>query len=156
MTFEHTADYGMVEMILTNPRCYRMMVSDLAPPRAEFRMSGGNYTPILCRADDGLILGMFLLVPLTGQSAEVHLCFVPSAWGQVEEAGKQFLAWIWRETHLQTLLGPVPSYNRLALRVAKACGFREAYTEKVNATRDNAPFERIVTRISRPASELTQ
>lgn len=149
-TFERTADYALVELILSNPRAYALVANDDAPPLESLRVKPGNYTPILCRAEDGMLVGLFMLVPQEPGIAEVHFCFVPGARYQMIPAGKAFIEWAWRETSLIWLLGPCPSYNRLALRTARRCGFDTAWTESSGLQKDGRPFRLIVTAVRRP------
>ncbi len=157
--FELTTDYSLIESILTEPELYRRMANDSAPPREEFRAAEGNYSAILCKSEEKLI-GLFILVPIavdpsqatggvSGWQAEVHFCFLPQAWRRAIQAGRAFVEWVWRETAYQTLIGLCPSYNPAALRMAKACGFREASTETAMELRDGHPFDLLVTILKR-------
>lgn len=148
--FEPTADYGLVNLILQNPRTYALVANDDAPPLELFRAKPGDYTPILCRAEDGMLVGLFMLVPQEPGIAEVHFCFVPGARYQMIPAGKAFIQWAWRETSIQWLLGPCPSYNKLALRTAKRCGFVVGWNEDPGLQKDGKPFRLIVTAVRRP------
>lgn len=65
-----------------------------------------------------LVTGLWPLAP-----AEVHFCFVPAAWGRTRPIAIAFLEWVWKNTAHTRLLGPVPAHNRLARRLAIACGF---------------------------------
>jgi len=152
MTFERTTDAALVETILTNPRCYRIMTGDDAPAREQFRVTDSErFIAVLCRMDDGMLAGVFVLFPTHPHVAEVHFCFLPSSWGRTEEGGKAFLAWVWRETSLNTLIGPVPGYNALALALAKRCGFREVRTEHNAVTKGGKMYDLVITKVDRPS-----
>lgn len=99
-----------------------------------------------------MLAGLFLIVR-TGapRSAEIHFCFLPGSVWQMGEAGREFVEWVWRETVLDTLIGQCPSYNPLALRTAKAAGFRETGREQRQETKDGRPFDLIVTKLQRPS-----
>lgn len=151
MTFHPTVDSDLIQLVLTHPKAWRAMVNDSAPSREEFKVERGNYRAIFCRKDDGLLAGLFLLCP-TGAptSAEVHFCFLPHAWGETEQAGKEFVEWVWRETSMLELFGLVPSHNHLALNLALKCGFKEIDRRPDAGTKNGEPFDLIVTRIERP------
>ncbi len=149
--FQVTADYGLVELILSNPRAYKLMANDEAPALKDFKVQPGDYTPVLCRSEDGMLVGLFLLVPGGGGVTAVHFCFVPGSRWKIVPAGKQFIEWVWRETSTAGLIGAYPDYNRVAARAAKACGFRPGWTENQGQQKDGKPFRLIVTVISRPS-----
>ena len=121
MTFSRTTDYPLIRHILTQPQCWRRMVNDAAPEPASL--------PIEARPDLQYILAeewqypaaLFLLRDC-GTFGEVHFCFLPHAWGRSEAIAREFLAWVWANTDFKRLVGPVPSYNRLALKLAKQAG----------------------------------
>lgn len=128
MTFERTTDTRLIRSFLTEPRCYRRMANDSAPPIAEFRV--GYPLPIGITYVVGVEYGaeaeaLFLLCDTQeGPSvAEVHFCIIPEAWGRTVEIARAFLEWVWRETRLKRLIGKVPGYNRLAKRLAERVGF---------------------------------
>lgn len=148
--FERTADYGLVNIILSNPRAYDLVVNDSAPPLAEFEALPGNYTPVICRSEDGMLVGLFVLAPTQPKIAEVHFCFTPRSRWKMASAGRAFLEWAWRETPFLWLLGPCPSYNTLALRTARRCGFEPAWEEHPNLRKNGQPFSLIVTAVRRP------
>lgn len=148
--FQITGDYGLVELILSNPRAYQLMVNDQAPPLERFQVFPGNYTPVICRSEDGMLVGLFLLATVQPNIAEVHFCFVPGARYRMIPAGKEFIEWVWRETSFQWLLGPCPSYNKLALRTAKRCGFQIGWTEDPGLQKHGQAFQLVVTAIRRP------
>ena len=150
--FQITGDYGLVELILSNPRAYKLMANDEAPPLEQFRATRGNYTPVICRSEDGMLVGLFLLVPAEPGVAEVHFCFVPGARYHMVPAGKAFIEWVWRETSYWWLLGLCPSYNKLALRTATRCGFTRGWNENQGLQKDGKPFQLIVTTIRRSDS----
>lgn len=152
MTFHPTVDVGLIQTILTHPAVWGLMANDSAPSREGFRVERGNYRAILCRKDDGMLAGLFLLCP-TGAptSAEVHFCFLPHARRRIIQAGREFVAWCWRETSMIELFGAAPTYNRTAFRLAKACGFEELTRQSGAGTKDGKPFDLIVMRIARTA-----
>lgn len=75
-------------------------------------------------ATDGGAIAVFLLAS-RGADTEVHFCFSPEVWGHTKPIAIAFLEWVWANTSHVRLLGPVPSHNRLALRLAMACGFTD-------------------------------
>jgi hypothetical protein len=74
-------------------------------------------------ASDPDPVAVFLLERRRDGSVAVHFCFVPAAWGYTLPVAAAFLEWVWKNTAHTRLLGPVPAHNRLARRLAIACGF---------------------------------
>lgn len=136
MTFQRTEDYGLVQRILTDARCWRRMVNDTAPPVEEFQVGPAPNIRYILACEDALALGVFLLVttPATAPTgAEVHFCILPEEWGDTKRIAEGFLAWVWGKTSITYLHGPVPSYNKLALKLAESVGFvqQESFTGSV-------------------------
>lgn len=152
ITFEHTRNMEAVERILTNPRCYCRMANDAAPKVEDFRIRNRNFTPVLAW-EDGAPVAAFLLFPGAGPAtAEVHFCFVPATWGRTKEIARAFVTWCWRETSVDRLEGPVPSYNRLALELARAAGFRQYGVQPGAGTKHGLVFDRILMEALRDAA----
>lgn len=124
MTFSITTDLALVRSILTNDKCYRRMANDAAPDIDEFRI-GQRQDIRYVLAKQGKPEALFLLCDWQAdpETAEVHFCFLPCAWGHAWAIADAFLQWVWRATPLNRLIGFVPSYNRLALRLARSVGF---------------------------------
>lgn len=155
MTFERTRDAHLVRSILTaDERSWRQMVNDRAPAPQDLPLPDlDRLTAVLIR-DDGCLMGLFLLEPHKphgGRSCDVHFVFLPHAWGRriTEAAGRKFIAWAWQHLVWRRLVGTVPSYNRLALRLAKACGFKQFGTCHRAGTRRGKSFDAILLEVRR-------
>lgn len=66
--------------------------------------------------------GVFLMTRQNFATFEVHTCLLPHARGVAVEVAKAALAWAWDNTEAQRIVTSVPSYNPLALRLAKKAG----------------------------------
>lgn len=151
MTFERTNDMGEVKRILSEGRCWRRMVDDSAPlPEAFTPRQRDGLTYVLAR-DRGRLLGLFVLVAQE-TAAEVHFCLLPEAWGRstTVKTGRAFVEWVWENTPLTWLLGPVPSHNRLALRLAKACGFTDFMVQRGCVSKGGKVFDLVTLQQKRP------
>src|SRR5438105_10316579 len=122
--FERTADLELVRELLTHPQCWSRMVNDHAPARAVFHIEARADLEFVLASEDGEPAAVFLL-RAGGGFAETHFSFLPAAWGRSEAIARAFVAWVWANTHYRRLVGPVPAYNRLALRLAKRVGFTQ-------------------------------
>lgn len=150
LRFEQTQDLATVQALLTDPKCYARMADDASPAIEEFRVwPSSKYTAYLAFNDDTPI-GVLLLFPTHPGEAEAHFCFAPPAWGCSRETARLWLEWVWKNTAFERLTGTTPSFNRLALRLARSVGF-EPYDIQVGAgTRRGEEYDNILTKIERP------
>ena len=157
MPIERTEIAELVETIFTNPKCWRRMVNDSAPsPEAFLEIArerrGLPYMAVLARADSGMIAGVFLLFDMGEGSFDVHFCFLPKSWGIVaHRCAMEFPAWVWDNVpRCRKLIGRVPSYNRLAHKLASIAGFTEADRQPGPSTRRGKAYELIVMEMEKP------
>jgi RimJ/RimL family protein N-acetyltransferase len=151
MTFERTGDMELVKRILTDKRCWRRMCDDSAPAPDVFAPVQRAELQYVLARDRGRLLGLFILV-VRDTAAEVHFCFSPEAWGRrtTVKTGQAFVEWVWKSTPLTWLLGPVPQHNRLALTLAKACGFSDFMTQRGCVSKGGKPYDLLTLQIRRP------
>ena len=151
-TFSLTSDLDLVREIIVNPRCYRRMVNDRAPRREDFKVETCSLDFIIAEVD-GQPAAVFLLATegYAPGVAEVHFCFSPAYWGGTVKISKAFVEWIWRETSIYRLVGPVPDYNRTALKLAKAVGFTPRETVDSRNTKNGKAFSLLVMEMDNPA-----
>jgi RimJ/RimL family protein N-acetyltransferase len=142
-------NHEAVRRLLTDPRCYGQMANDNAPTIEEFRVKPQPDLLTILAEDDGEPIAIALL-RIQDQCAEVHFCFSPSRWGHTRSTAEKFLNWIWSKTNLTMLIGPVPSYNRLALRLARGVGFGKITEVKNAGTKRGIPYDLIVMGLGRP------
>lgn len=149
VTFERTADMALVREILTEPRCWRRMVNDDAPPITGFNPAARPGIDYVVAMEDGRAIALFVLIDLDSvSSVEVHFCFRPDFWGRAVEIGRAFVEWVWRDTSILCLRGPVPEYNRLALQLAKKCGFAECGRDRAAVRRRGKSYDRILLQVN--------
>jgi RimJ/RimL family protein N-acetyltransferase len=123
-TFQPSRDFILIGGILTHQKLWPMLVDDFAEIE--------NFVPqdhpailYLVARDAGELLGLFMLVQMSGVMWEVHTCLLPNAWGQRALAvAKAMLAWFWEATGAKRLITSVPEDNVLALRFAKRAGLK--------------------------------
>lgn len=149
LEFKPTTDYELLDTILKDPSCYRRMVNDQAPQIEDFSAKPGNYEAVLMIRNRKTV-GMFMLIPKGPGQAEIHFCFTPEAWGRTKDTAIRAVKWIWQHSTIDSLIGPVPSYNRLGLQVAKAAGFVPRDQVASGCTKHGKPFDLIVTEATRP------
>jgi RimJ/RimL family protein N-acetyltransferase len=150
--FTRRPDSAAVRSILTEPQSYRRMVNDTAPEREAFTLGCPHGYDAILAAESGKSVAVFLLFRKDARTAEVHFCFRPSAWGRSGYIAAEFLRWVWETTTWQRLIGPIPSYNRLCLKLATAVGFRPFRVARDVGTKHGQPFDLILTDITRPSA----
>ncbi len=120
---ERSTDYAAVRKLLTEPRTWRrIMGGGTVDPH--FAVEPREGLEFITARETGSLLAVFLIE----RGREVHFAFAPSAWGRTLPIARAFLEWVWANTEYTRLVGPVPRYNRLALRLARAAGFEETGT----------------------------
>lgn len=150
LEFKPTTDYALLNSILTNPACYRRMANDQAPQIEDFSTKPGNFEAVLMIRNRKTV-GMCLLIPKQPGQAEIHFCFTPESWGRTKDTAIRLVKWIWEHSAaIHSLIGPVPSYNRLALQLAKAAGFVPRAEVASGGTKRGRPFDLIITEATRP------
>lgn len=139
MTFRETSDMAEVAEVLRDPRSYRRIQPDGSPDPCTVEPVPINGVRYII-AEDGAPRAVFLLWERDPQVAEVHLSMLPAVWGRASAVFEAFLLWAWKNTPYLRLSGKVPSYNRLALRLALSCGFEEDIVTPADGTKHGKLF----------------
>ena len=150
--FVPTADMAVVRSLLTDERVYHRSANDSAPPIESYSpVLKGDIVYVLA-LDDGEPIAVFVLkaIPEDANAAEVHFAFHPSRWGRTKSTCGKFLAWVWRKTRFNTLIGPVPSYNHLARNLAQSVGFEPWGTRRDAGEKHGKSFDLNLMAIRRP------
>lgn len=122
LQFARSRDYAAMREILDDPRVWRRATGgNLQPDVSE---SALNRCSFVLGRDADRVVGVFLLIP-KGKDAEAHCAFSPLAWGRTWAIVRAFIAWVWANTELTRVLGPVPAYNRLARKMLQRAGWSE-------------------------------
>ncbi len=151
-SFSRTTDYGLAHSILTDAKAYRRMKNDASPLREDFECGPMPGMVYVLAEEDGKPVALFLL-SIEHQppaSAEVHFCFTPDVWGRTRQIAEEFLEWVWRTSSLGRLVGPVPAYNGLALRLAKSVGFHGSGAPRTTVRKHGREWGVIPLEILRP------
>lgn len=122
------------------------MTNDDALSREQFKaIPLGDLIYILAKDNDDPI-ALFLL-----RGEQLDYCFMPWAWGSSIKVGIRFIEWAWSNLGIKQITGETPTYNRLALKLAKAVGF-QVYGRTPNAgTKNGKLYDLILLRMQRPA-----
>ena len=156
MEFVITRDMEELRSMLTIRPCYVRCTDDSAPRRDKFKIEDPDrFIAVLAKGPKGNE-AVFLLFPSDAKTAEVHFMFVPTAWGRTKSTAREFIRWVWENTSLERLLGPVPSHNRLALQLAQSVGFTKYGVEVAVGKRHGHPFDRIMLERLKPTQGAAQ
>lgn len=156
ITCEYTDDIPAVASLLCDPKCYTHMRNDAAPPLIAFTVKKNERWDAVLVKEDGIPVGLFLILPKSATAAEVHFSFMPSVWGRTLELARAFLQWTWANTAFERLIGPVPSYNRTCWKLALAAGFTQYDVQKDAGFKNGKSFDLHLTEINRPQSRAPQ
>ena len=160
MTFERTRDFGLVRAVLTHPSQVRMSADDGTDPvnwspcedeRVLYVAARlGAYDPVRHLPADEL-LGIFTLIPQNAVCCEIHAALLPFAWGvRTREALRGALAWSFENTPARRIVCGIPAYNKLAIKLAKDCGFRAYGRNPASWLRHATLHDLVLLGISRP------
>jgi RimJ/RimL family protein N-acetyltransferase len=146
--FEQTRDMALVHQIATTPSIFRASSDDGTPSAEDFHVPS-HCAYAIARDEDGVLLGCYGLEPHNSISLEIHTCLLPSAWGRAQEITSAFREWLWQNTSAKRITTRVPSFNRLALRLAKACGMVEFGRDVKSFQKHGRLYDEILLGISK-------
>lgn len=152
MIFSRTLDMDLVRRMLTEDRVYRRMASDEAPAPEEFRIEGEQKYDFVIGSEYGQPVCLFLVRHLIEEHAlEIHFCMAPEIWGRSKGIATQFLRWLWPEyPDAWGAIGAVPEHNRLALQLARSCGFQEYRKAPGAVVKNGKTWDLVFTKLERP------
>lgn len=151
-TFERSYDWEKIRATMTHESIYRLLCDDSAPPAKAFQPNRDLQIWYIAVHKDGVYLGLWVLVPENAILADVHTCLLPIAWGEASAAAKEMAVWIWGHTQFERLTTKVPSYNRLAVRLAKMGGMEWWGTNPASWRRNGTLHSLIHLGMSKPST----
>lgn len=147
MRLERTYDMAVVRQIVMHPAIW---------PHVHEDGTGDDWQPV---AIDGFIwllvsdpepLGVFLVHQRGACSYEMHTCLLPESWGpRAAHAAQLLLKWAFTELHCRKMITAVPSYNRAALRFAKAGGMTQEGVNRASFLRGGQMVDQIMLGITK-------
>lgn len=124
MELTRTHDMALVDCIVRHPAIWPH-VHDEGTPEDWAPVDHEALYWMLARSDD-LVLGVFLVHPLSQYCFEMHTCLLPQAKGpRAARAAQMLLAWAFIETPCRKMVTHVPVHNRAAFRFALAGGMQQ-------------------------------
>ncbi len=141
---------ALVRCIITHPRIWPSASDD-------FCGEPDNFTPVdnpsimyMLVYDDETLMGMWMFVPQNGICFEAHTCLLPQAYGEFAvSAAIRMTAWIWENTPAKRIVTTVPSFNRLALRLAQKAGMTQYGINPASYSKNGKLWGQILLGISK-------
>lgn len=134
-------------------RCYASVWKDIADDFTEDQtlffpdMSEKNYW--LTAYHDEQELGVFLGRPISSIQYEVHIVLLPEAKGLSAQAARHAVKWMFDNTPCERLIGCIPVYNKLAIRVAHDSGFTDFGINEKSFMKNGKLWDQVFLGISR-------
>ena len=150
MTFERTRDFGLVRAVLTHPSQVRM-ASDDGTDLASWSPCEDERVCYITAREGDAVLGIFTLIGQNAVCYEIHAALLPFAWGaRTRTALRGALAWSFENTPVRRIVCGIPTYNKLAIKLAKDCGFRAYGRNPASWLRHATLHDLVLLGISRP------
>lgn len=122
MRLTRTFDREYVKEVITHPAVYSRSSDDGSPVPSEYEPPEMDAVYFL-KVWDGEPLGLYMLVPSSSASLEIHTCLLPIAMGKrALKASRMLLEWAFSHTASECLFTRVPEFNKPALAYAKRAG----------------------------------
>jgi RimJ/RimL family protein N-acetyltransferase len=131
LRFGWTRDFALIRAVLTHPSQARMSSDDGTHLPSWSPSEDERVWYVAAHAGDEL-LGIFTFVPQNAVCSEIHAALLPIAWGQgTRWALRGAIDFFWGNTYnlnmgagIPRIVCSIPHYNKLAIGLAKDCGFR--------------------------------
>jgi RimJ/RimL family protein N-acetyltransferase len=126
VTFERTTDYALVRAVFTHRTQYGAMTDDFSPAPEDFQVNTDPRIWYVLARENGRVLGVFTLLGQNTVLYEIHWSLLPCAWGRrTVPATTGAIAWMFAHSPARRIIGAIPAYNRLAIKLARRVGMRE-------------------------------
>lgn len=151
MTIERTFVMEDVRRIVASPEVYPHVSDDGSVSAEEYQPIENEQIIYLAVGDGAEPLGMFILIPQNAACVEVHTCLTKPLWGRSFDAARLLVDWVWQNTGYARLVTNVPSYNRLAYRLAKKAGMTVFGINHASYLKRGKLYNQVLLGISREA-----
>lgn len=150
MKVERTHDMDAVREILTDPAVWSLVSDDGCPDRHDFTPVRDTRIVYLLARDQGVPVGVFLLVPVNAVTWDVHCAMLPGYRGlPAVVAARLALDLAFAEADARKLTAAIPASNQRAVRFARALGFRQEGVSTRSFLKNGRLEDRIVFGIER-------
>jgi RimJ/RimL family protein N-acetyltransferase len=149
MTFERTTDADLIHEIVTHPANYFRVIDDSAPEPSVWRpvMNDAVWYVVIKDAEE--ILGLWAFFPENAVTWRAHMNFLPAAYGpRARQATRELFRWIWENTSCRRIIGEIPGFNRLAMRLVQDAGMRPFGIDEASFLKNGKLEDRVAFGIS--------
>lgn len=155
ITFEITKDLDTIQRIVTHPKIYNPSKDDFAPEAEEWKPPMSEAVNYVLAKEDEEIIGIFVVVFESPIFCKIHLGFLPSAWGErAASAAKAFPQWLWQTSNCVRLVGEIPDWNELAIRMAGLMGMKKYGENPQSILKQRKLHSLVLMGMSRPESRV--
>jgi RimJ/RimL family protein N-acetyltransferase len=120
ITVEQCANLDIIQELVQNPHVFNFRSLCDGVDVKNFRLPDGLY--LLARSEHGP-LGMFYLHAQNPILWQVHVAFLPHAWGKpARTAGLLGIDWLAQKTACRKMIALIPEFNRAALGYVERIG----------------------------------
>lgn len=150
MTYARTTNLELVRGVATHASQIRMSSED-ATRVATWSPTDDDRVYFLTVRDGGEeseLYGVVTLLPQNSICFELHVAFLPVAWGKTRPALAGAIAWAWRETPARRIVASIPRYNRLAIKLARDVGMTQFGTNAKSFLKNGILHDQILLGIS--------
>lgn len=144
MNLIRTRDMALVASILAHPAIWPH-ISDDGCTEPDPQDNDALHWMLV---SDGEPAGVFMLHQHNAACWEVHTCLLPRAWGQPAAQAAQLLLAYAFGIGARKVITHVPSYNRLALRFAKAAGMTQEGVNRASFAKNGELLDQIMLGIT--------
>lgn len=146
LQLERTRDMQLVAEILSHPAIWPHIHEDGTDEAAPHDLDGFHWLLV----SDGAPAGVFLAHPRSAACYEVHTCLLPRIWGAgAARAAQLLLEHLFQVVGCEKVVTNVPTYNRPALRFAKASGMKVEGNNRSSFLRNGRLEDQIMLGITR-------
>ncbi|WP_313632566.1 GNAT family N-acetyltransferase [Massilia timonae] len=136
----------LVAEILSHPAIWPHIHEDGTDEAAPHDLDGFHWLLV----SDGAPAGVFLAHPRSAACYEVHTCLLPRIWGAgAARAAQLLLEHLFQVVGCEKVVTNVPTYNRPALRFAKASGMQVEGNNRSSFLRNGRLEDQIMLGITR-------
>jgi RimJ/RimL family protein N-acetyltransferase len=145
ISLERTTDATLVRKILTHPSIFPWVTDDSTVVLDEEPDKIPDLVWCVVAREDTDVLGLVTFIPQNAVCWDVHLAFLPCAWGaKAKEAIDRAFRFIAQQTTCRRLVGSVPVYNRLAIAAAKRAGMQQFGINEQSFLKDGRLWDQAV------------
>jgi len=121
-SFIPTIDKALIKEVLTSANNIPFAFSDEIDI-ASFDVNLRDDITIIKVAKDSELFGLLFIIKINDSVADLHLAFLPGAYGKTRKICSEFIEYIWKNTHYSDLTCCCLPENRLAGSLIESVGF---------------------------------